>query len=82
LRCAFASYRALPQSAEQIAAAVGKQRLTVPTLAIGAHPVGGALERQLRPVADDLTGHVVANSGHIIPLHRPAELLVLLRPFL
>ncbi|POM26147.1 Soluble epoxide hydrolase [Actinomadura rubteroloni] len=82
LRCAFAFYRALPQSAEQIAAAVARQRLTVPALAIGAHPVGGALERQLRPVADDLTGHVVENSGHLIPLHRPAELLALLCPFL
>ncbi len=54
----------------------------MPTLAVGARPVGDALERQLRPVADDLTGHVLEDCGHIIPLHRPHTLLTLLRPFL
>ncbi|MHC3472830.1 alpha/beta fold hydrolase [Streptomyces sp. 7R007] len=82
LRCAFSYYRALPQSAAQIEQAVASARLTVPTLAIGAHPVGRALERQLQPIADDLTGHVIEGCGHIIPLHRPQALLTLLRPFL
>jgi pimeloyl-ACP methyl ester carboxylesterase len=54
----------------------------MPTMAIGAHPVGRALERQLRPVADDLAGHLVQDCGHIIPLDRPQELLRLLTPFL
>ncbi|MFE5028168.1 hypothetical protein ACFRAO_33885 [Streptomyces sp. NPDC056656] len=40
------------------------------------------MERQLRPVTDDLTGHVIKDCGHIIPLHRPRALLTLLRPFL
>jgi pimeloyl-ACP methyl ester carboxylesterase len=44
--------------------------------------VGRALEQQLRPVADDLTGHLVQDCGHIIPLDRPQELLRLLAPFL
>ncbi|MFJ6466576.1 alpha/beta fold hydrolase [Streptomyces sp. NPDC091387] len=82
LRCAFSYYRALPESAWQIQEAVGTGRLTVPTMAIGAHPVGRALEQQLRPVADDLIGHLVEDCGHIIPLHRPEELLGLLEPFL
>ncbi|TWV30577.1 alpha/beta hydrolase [Streptomyces misionensis] len=82
LRCAFSYYRALPQSAAQIEQAVAAARLTVPTMAVGAHPVGAALERQLRPIADDLTGHLVEDCGHIIPLHRPQALLALLRPFL
>jgi pimeloyl-ACP methyl ester carboxylesterase len=82
LRCAFSYYRALPQSAAQIEQAVASARLTVPTLAIGAHPVGRALEHQLRPIADDLTGHIIEECGHIIPLHRPERLLALLRPFL
>lgn len=82
LRCAFSYYRALPSSAGQIRDAVGTGRLTVPTLAIGARPVGKALEQQLRPVADDLTGHVIEDCGHMVPLHRPAELLRLLGPFL
>ena len=79
LRCAFSYYRAMPASARQISEA---GRLTTPTLAIGAHPVGAALEGQLRHVADDLTGHVIPDCGHIIPLDRPVELLGLLLPFL
>ncbi|MGW4231157.1 alpha/beta fold hydrolase [Streptomyces sp. NPDC004980] len=82
LRCAFAYYRAMPATARQIREAVDTGRLSVPTLAVGARPVGNALERQLRPVADDLTGHVIEDCGHIIPLHRPEALLHLVRPFL
>ncbi|MWK38790.1 alpha/beta fold hydrolase [Actinomadura sp. J1-007] len=80
LRCAFEHYRAMPTSARQIRDAVATARLTVPAMAIGAHPVGRALERQLEPVAADLTGRVV-DSGHIIPLDRPEPLLELLAPF-
>ncbi|WP_435156747.1 alpha/beta fold hydrolase [Amycolatopsis sacchari] len=82
LRCAFSYYRALPESARQIDEATARARLTVPTLAIGAHPVGRSLERQLRPVTDDLTGHLIPDCGHIIPLDRPRELLEILTPFL
>ncbi|MGW1755340.1 alpha/beta fold hydrolase [Streptomyces mirabilis] len=82
LRCAFSYYRALPESSRQIQEAVRAARLTVPTMALGAHPVGGALEQQLRPVTDHLIGHVIENCGHIIPLHRPDRLLALLGPFL
>ncbi|MER6114881.1 alpha/beta hydrolase [Streptomyces sp. NPDC001743] len=82
LRCAFSYYRELPTSAEQIREAVRAGRLTVPVMTIGSHPVGRALERQLRPVADDLVGHLVEDCGHIIPLHRPKALLGLLEPFL
>ncbi|MFC5834208.1 alpha/beta fold hydrolase [Nonomuraea insulae] len=82
LRCAFSYYRALPESAVQIERAVATTRLTVPTLAVGAHPVGTVLERQLRPIADDLTGRIIEDCGHIIPLHRPEALLGLLHPFL
>ncbi|MFI0718664.1 alpha/beta fold hydrolase [Streptomyces sp. NPDC021224] len=82
LRRAFSYYRALPESAEQIARAVAAARLTVPTMAVGARPVGAVLERQLRPIADELTGHVIEDCGHIVPLHRPDALLALLRPFL
>ncbi|WP_405806497.1 alpha/beta hydrolase [Streptomyces sp. NBC_00210] len=82
LRCAFSYYRALHTSARQIRDAVESARLTVPTMAIGAHPVGAALEKQLRPVTDDLVGHIVEDCGHIIPLDRPEALLGLLEPFL
>ncbi|MFJ8861712.1 alpha/beta fold hydrolase [Streptomyces sp. NPDC102451] len=82
LRCAFSYYRAMPTSARQIQQAVAAGRLSVPTLAVGARPVGRALEHQLRPFADQLTGHVIEDCGHIIPLHRPEALLRLVRPFL
>jgi pimeloyl-ACP methyl ester carboxylesterase len=82
LRCAFSFYRALPATARQISDAVSAARLTTPTLAIGAHPVGGALERQLRPIADDLDARLIPDCGHIIPLDRPRELLDHLVPFL
>jgi pimeloyl-ACP methyl ester carboxylesterase len=82
LRCAFAYYRALPTTGQQIDDAVADDRLTMPTLAIGAHPVGATLEQQLRPISDDLTAHVIPDCGHIIPLDRPQELLDLVMPFL
>lgn len=82
LRAALSYYRALPESAAQISEAFRHARLTMPTLTIGAHPVGDALERQLRSVADNLTGHTIPSCGHIIPLDRPAELLSALVPFL
>ncbi|GAB3160849.1 alpha/beta hydrolase [Amycolatopsis stemonae] len=82
LRAAFAYYRAMPDSARQIEDAVATGRLEVPTMAIGAHPVGDTLARQLRPFADDLVAHVVDDCGHIIPLDRPDVLVALLQPFL
>ncbi|MEU5951954.1 alpha/beta hydrolase [Streptomyces sp. NPDC047525] len=82
LRCAFSHYRAMPTSGRQIQAAAAHARLTMPTMTIGSHPVGTALERQVRPLADDLTGRLVPDCGHIIPLDRPRALLDLLGPFL
>ncbi|MBP2048364.1 pimeloyl-ACP methyl ester carboxylesterase [Streptomyces griseochromogenes] len=79
---AFSYYRALPASARQLQDAAATARLTMPTMAVGAHPIGAALEQQLRPIADDLIGHVLEDCGHIIPLDRPAALLALLQPFL
>lgn len=76
---ALGYYRALPRSAAQLTHAIRDTRLTVPTTAIGAAPVGRVLERQLRPVTDDLTGHLIEDCGHIVPLDRPRELLTLLR---
>ncbi|GAA1967843.1 alpha/beta hydrolase [Amycolatopsis minnesotensis] len=82
LRAAFSHYRAMPASARQIDEAVVSGRLTVPTMAIGAHPVGNALERQLRPIADDLVAHLVEDCGHLVPLDRPDVLGPLLADFL
>ncbi|ACU71584.1 alpha/beta hydrolase fold protein [Catenulispora acidiphila DSM 44928] len=82
LRCAFEHYRAMPATARQIQAATLAGRLSVPTLAVGAHPVGPALYHQLRQVCDDVTRLDIAECGHIIPLDRPAALLTALTDFL
>ncbi|MEU7867280.1 alpha/beta hydrolase [Dactylosporangium sp. NPDC049140] len=68
LRCGFGYYRAAQQNAEAVLAA---GRLTVATVAVGGNTVGDLLHRQLRPVTDDLTGELVARSGHLVPLDRP-----------
>ncbi|GAA0572340.1 alpha/beta hydrolase [Paractinoplanes ferrugineus] len=77
LGCAFAHYRAMSVTADQIAAE-SRRRLPMPVVAIGARPVGDRLHRQLVAIADDLTGHVLPQCGHIIPLDRPELLLPLL----
>ncbi|MBF6173975.1 alpha/beta fold hydrolase [Nocardia blacklockiae] len=82
LRAAFAHYRAMPESARLLERAVAETRLRVPTLAVGAHPVGDALARQLAPHTDDLTGHVLPDCGHIIPVDGVDRLLPLLTEFL
>jgi len=82
LRAAFEHYRAFPESSRQIASAVSTARLTVPTLTIGSSPVGDATFKQLEPVADNIVGIVLENAGHIIPQHRPVELLEALNGFL
>jgi pimeloyl-ACP methyl ester carboxylesterase len=76
------SQRAGPVNRQQIAAATDAGRLHVPTMAVGARPVGDSLYRQLKPVADQLIGHLIEDCGHIIPLDRPDALLGLLIPFL
>ncbi|HEY0938439.1 MAG TPA: alpha/beta hydrolase [Trebonia sp.] len=81
-RCGFSYYRAGRTNDQQITAAAGAGRLRVPTLAVGARPVGNSLYRQLEPVTDQLTGHLIEDCGHLIPLDRPDELLDLLIPFL
>ncbi|HEY3559483.1 MAG TPA: alpha/beta hydrolase [Kribbella sp.] len=78
LRSALGVYRALPRTIEQLAEATHTHCLTVPTTAIGAAPVGRALEHQLRPITDNLTSHLIPDCGHIVPLDRPHELLAAL----
>ena len=83
LRCAFEHYRGLPRSGEQILAATAEDaRLRVPTMTVGGAAVGAATYRQLRPLADDLVGHLLDDCGHLIPQHQPEALLRLLMPFL
>ncbi|WP_426506357.1 alpha/beta fold hydrolase [Dactylosporangium sp. McL0621] len=79
LRCAFAHYRAMTVSGDQVATELKDRRLTMPVTAIGARSVGDTLHRQLTPFADDLAGIHFEECGHIVPLDRPGALLALWR---
>lgn len=79
LRTAFDHYRAMPATAEWIASWARDQRLMAPTLAIGGGAVGAATARQLEPIADCLTQHLLDGCGHIVPIDQPdamAELFI------
>lgn len=79
LRAAFEHYRVMPHNAQQIAEATGRARLVPPTVAVGGRVVGEATARQLAPITDYLTSHLLPGAGHIIPLDAPEALLTLLR---
>jgi len=82
LHTAFEHYRAFPVNAQQILAVTRVGRLRMPTMTIGAFPVGDATYHQLKPFADDLVGNVLDGCGHIIPQDQPDALVDLLTPFL
>jgi pimeloyl-ACP methyl ester carboxylesterase len=81
LAAAFEHYRAMPRTADELAA-LTPQRLQLPVLAIGAHPVGQVLAAQLAAFADDLTSVQLDDCGHLIPLDAPDRLLEALIPWL
>lgn len=82
LRCGFEYYRAMPTTAQQVRTLAATHRLRPPTLAIGSHPVGNALARQLEPLTDDLRSELLERCGHIVPLDQPVALTRLLLDFL
>ncbi len=82
LRCAFEYYRAGPTNAVQIERAVSASRLVMPVMTVGGNTVGSSTFRQLEPIADNLEGHLIENSGHIIPLDQPDVLTRILLTFL
>lgn len=81
IRCMCEHYRAMPESAAQIAAATRARRLATPTLAISGGVVGDALAGQLRAVTSNLLQASVERTAHIIPEDQPDALLALLEPF-
>lgn len=82
LRASFDFYRAIDQDLEQNA--VRKEtRLAMPVLAIGGALSGGpAVEKEMRLVANDVTGAVIPNCGHYVAEEAPEALLQVLLPFL
>jgi pimeloyl-ACP methyl ester carboxylesterase len=80
LRAGFAYYRNLPRDiADNRALLDAGLRLKMPVLAIGggrteARGRGSEPEESLKVIADDVTGAVIADSGHFVPEEKPAEL--------
>ena len=80
LRAGFAYYRNIPRdTADNRALLESGLRLKMPVLAIGggrpeARGRGSEPEESLRVIADNVTGVVIADSGHFIPEEKPEEL--------
>jgi pimeloyl-ACP methyl ester carboxylesterase len=80
---AFEQFVAFPQDGIDNRAFLASGKLTIPVLAIGAEKSYGArMADELRFVANDVTGAVVANSGHWMMEEQPAETMAAILPFL
>ena len=82
IRCLCEHYRAMPESARQLAELVKTRRLEMPTFAIAGGIVGEALAGQLRALTNNLQTAQVDRASHILPEERPEEVLALLETFL
>lgn len=82
IRCLCDHYRAMPDSARQLAALTQARRLDVPTLAIAGGAVGDALAGQLAAIAPQLSTAAIPRAVHILPEEQPDAVIALLAPFL
>ncbi len=79
----FEFYRAMPASAEQNRAYAARGKLRTPLLVLGSDaPLGPVMIEALSKLAENVSGHVIAGSGHYLPEEKPAEVLERLLPFL
>lgn len=84
LRAGFAFYRNIPNDiADNRALLDAGLRLKMPVLAVGggreeSRGRGREPEASLKVIADDVTGAVVADSGHFVPEEQPEALAALL----
>ena len=80
---AFEQFVAFPQDGVDNQAFLAKGKLTMPVLAVGAEKsYGTAMANELHVVADDVSGAVIANSGHWLMEEQPAATIAAIRPFL
>jgi pimeloyl-ACP methyl ester carboxylesterase len=83
LRASFEYFRAFPTDIADVGRWVEEGPLEMPVLALGAeHSMGDTVADLARKVATDVTGGVIADSGHWIPEEKPRELLDRLVDFL
>jgi pimeloyl-ACP methyl ester carboxylesterase len=82
MHLAFEQFAAFTQDATDNNAFAAKGKLSMPVLAIGADKsFGTAMADVLRFVAGDVTGHVVANSGHRLMEEQPAATVAAITAF-
>jgi pimeloyl-ACP methyl ester carboxylesterase len=88
LRAGFSYYRNIPvNKAANIAIRDSGFRMTMPVLAVGGGRAesrgrGAEPEESMREIADDVTGAVIADSGHFVPEEQPEALADLIRAHL
>jgi pimeloyl-ACP methyl ester carboxylesterase len=83
LRASFEYFRAFPTDIADVQHCLEEGPLPMPVLALGAeHSMGETVADLARTVATDVTGDVIADSGHWIPEEKPRELLDRLIAFL
>ncbi len=89
LRAGFNFYRAIAEDAKVNAELLATGfRLPMPVLAVGggvSYPHGRGrgsdVEASMRRVADNVTGHVIAECGHFVPEEQPDQLAKLMLEF-
>jgi pimeloyl-ACP methyl ester carboxylesterase len=83
MHSAFEQFAAFTQDAIDNKAFAAKRKLAMPVLAIGADKsFGTAMADALRFVADNVAGHVIANSGHWLMEEQPAATVGTITGFL
>jgi pimeloyl-ACP methyl ester carboxylesterase len=83
MHCAFEQFAAFTQDAIDNKALAAQGKLAMPVLAIGADKSFGTAQADvLRFVASNVTGQVIANSGHWLMEEQPAATMAAIQAFL
>ena len=83
MHCAFEQFAAFGQDALDNKAFAAKGKLAMPVLAIGAEKSFGTAQADvLRFVASDVTGQVIADSGHWLMEEQPAATVAAIKAFI
>ncbi len=83
MHCAFEQFAAFAQDATDNKGFAARGKLSMPVLAIGADKSFGTAQADvLRVVASDVTGQVIAHSGHWLMEEQPAATMAAIAAFL
>jgi pimeloyl-ACP methyl ester carboxylesterase len=83
MHSAFNQFAAFSQDAKDNVALLAKGKLTMPVLAIGGDKSYGArLAEEVKFAADNVSGQVIANSGHWLMEEQPAATVAAVQAFL